>query len=141
MRVVTALTTILLSWYITKSSAQLTSSSPLHDITAVQSFIDCVGLQVNNYRFNLDENEILVIPANTRSFASITSPNQDEILINCISQYQDHVNLVLYGSAYNDSIVSTSIELDQLIHRLMGHDVSTIPVRRRGMSGGLGRNK
>ncbi|WWC98219.1 hypothetical protein V866_005110 [Kwoniella sp. B9012] len=112
------------------------AQTSLHNLTAINDFLDCLGSTKDQYRFNLDEGEILVLPADRRH---LNSTQQDNRLVNCIAKYNEQINVVMYGSAYEDGTVTGSFAADQLVERLERHGISTIP--RRRPRGGFTLNK
>ncbi|WVQ63656.1 uncharacterized protein L199_001809 [Kwoniella botswanensis] len=119
----TAITLPPILLYSTFVSAQ----TSLHDLPAIKDFLDCLGSSKEQYKFNLDEGEMLVLPADGRH---LNATQQDNTLVNCIAKYNDRINVVMYGSAYEDSTVTGSFAADQLVERLERHGISTIPRRR-----------
>ncbi|WVW79619.1 hypothetical protein I302_101588 [Kwoniella bestiolae CBS 10118] len=127
MRLSTFLPTLfMISW------GTLISAQNIHNTTAIAGFLNCLGDSVNNYKFNIEDGEILVMPADNRSPNCTT---RDNLLLNCIMRYHNYLNIVLYGSTYSDDTVTTSFVGSELSDRLAGHGVSTVPNRRRSTGG------
>ncbi|WWC98218.1 hypothetical protein V866_005109 [Kwoniella sp. B9012] len=125
MRFPILLSTIFLGFF---SHTAYVSGQTIHNSTAVTGFLNCLGDSISNYKFNIDEGEILVMPADNRSPNCTT---RDNLLLNCIMRYHDYLNIVLYGSAYGDDTVSLSFVAAELNDRLSSHAISTVPIRRR----------
>ncbi|OCF78883.1 hypothetical protein I204_00827 [Kwoniella mangroviensis CBS 8886] len=130
----TVITLLPILLYSTFVSAQ----TSLHDLSAIKDFLNCLGSSKEQYKLNLDEGEILVLPAAGRH---LNATQQDNTLVNCIAESNSHINVVMYGSAYEDDTVSSSSAADQLVERLDRYGISTIPRRRPRGGFALNGNK